>query len=140
MFGRLCRARIITTLDHLTAYHLIRIQDSDKYKTTFHTQSGQFKFPAMLCGLANRPAPFQPNIDDCLQPCIDDIVVGYLNDILIYPTNEEDHKDRVWKVLEWLQKFILHANDGKCHFGVTEVCFGGLIISPNAMGMEWDRM
>ena len=140
MLDRLRGARIFPKLDLRNAYHLIRIKEGDKYKTTFRTQYGQFEYRVTPFGLTNAPATFQVYIDDCLRPYIDDFAMCYLDDILIYSTNEKEHKDHVRKVLQRLQEFGLYCKAEKCQFSVSEVCFLGFIINSNGIGMESDRI
>jgi hypothetical protein len=92
-------ARIFTRLDLRNAYHLIRIKEGDEYKTAFQARYAQFEYRVMPCGLTNAPASFQGYIEDCLRPYIDDFTVCYLDDILIYLTNEKEHEEHVGKVL-----------------------------------------
>jgi len=94
----------------------------------------------MPFGMTNAPATFQAYIDDWLRPHIDDFAVCYLDDILIYSTNEEEHEEQVRKVLERLRQFGLYGKAGKCRFGVSEVGFLGFVISPDGIGMESDRI
>jgi len=61
----------------------------------------------MPFGLTNAPATFLAYIDDCLRTYFDDFAVCHLDDILIYSTNEEEHKEQVRKVLERLREFGL---------------------------------
>jgi len=75
---------MFTKLDLLNAYHLIRIEEGDTFKTTFCTRYGQFEYRVMMFGLTNAPATFQFYIDDCLRPSIDYITLCYCDDILIY--------------------------------------------------------
>jgi len=94
----------------------------------------------MLFGLTSAPATFQAYIDDCLRPYIDDFHVCYLDNILIYATNEREHEDHVWKVLQKLQGFGLYCKAEKCQFGVSEVGFLGFIINSDGIGMKSDRI
>jgi len=75
----------------------------------------------MRFGLTNSPATFEAYIDDCVWYSIDDFAVCYLDDILIYSTDDEEHEEQVRKVLKRLREFGLYAKTEKCHFGVTEV-------------------
>jgi hypothetical protein len=105
-------------LDLRNAYHLIRIKEADKFKTTFRTRCGQLEYQVMPFGLPNTPATFQAYIDDCLQPYIDDFTVWYLDDILIYSTNEKEHEDHHRKLLQSVEEFQVHCKAKKCQFGV----------------------
>jgi hypothetical protein len=92
-------AWIFTKLDLRNAYHLIRIKEGDEYKTPFRTRYGKFEYQVMPFRLTNAPATFQAYIDDYLWPFIDDFAGCYLDDILIYSTDEEEHTEQVRKVL-----------------------------------------
>jgi hypothetical protein len=66
--------------------------------------------------------------------------VCYLDDILIYSTNEKEHEEHVRKVLERLREFGLYCKAEKCQFGVAEVGFLGFVINSEGIGMESDRI
>jgi hypothetical protein len=56
----------------------------------------------MPFGLTNAPATFQALVQDVLQPLLDVSVIVYIDDILIYSQNDQDHKHHVHQVLELL--------------------------------------
>jgi len=140
MLDRVCEARIFTKLDPRGAYNLIRIEEGDEYKTAFRPRYGQFEFRVMPFGLTNAPATFQSYIDDCLRPYIDSFALCYLDDILIYSTNEKEHEEHVRQVLQRLKEFGLYWIAEKCQSGVSEVTFLGFVITPEGVGMESDRI
>jgi len=94
----------------------------------------------MSFGLTNAPATFQSYIDDCLRPNIDDFTMCYLDDILIYSANEQEHEDQVRKVLQRRQEFRLYCKAEMCQFGVREVGLLGFVINPDGIGMGSDRI
>jgi len=94
----------------------------------------------MPCSLTNTPPTFQCCVDDCLQPYIHDIAVCYLDNILIYSTNEKEHEEHVHKVLQRLEELGLYCNAEKCQFGISVVGFLGFGIPPDGVGMESDRI
>jgi hypothetical protein len=140
MLDRGRKARIFTKLDLRRAYNLIRIKDGDKHKSAFRMRYSQFEYQAMPFGLTNTQASFQSYIDDCLRPYIDDFAVCYLDDILIHSPNEKEHEEHVRQVLQRLKEFGLCCKAEKCQFGVSEVGFPGFAITPDAVGMESDRI
>ena len=64
----------------------------------------------------------------------------FLDDILIYSTNEKEHEDHVRMVLQRLQDFGLYCKAEKCHCGVREVGSLGFVINSDGIGMESDRI
>ena len=93
------KARIYSKIDLRHAYHLVRINKGDEWKTTFRTRYGSFEWCVMPFGLTNAPAAFQRFINDVLGDLLDIYVLFYLDDILIYSNNPTEHKAHVWEVL-----------------------------------------
>ena len=83
------KARLYTKINLRHAYHLVRIVDSDKWKTTFRTCYGSFEWLVMPFGLSNAPAAFQHYMNEIFADMLDVCVIVYLDDILIYSRSEE---------------------------------------------------
>src|SRR5690606_7659833 len=98
--NQLSRAKIYTTLDIRGAYNLVRMAEGDEWKTAFRTRYGLFESLVMPFGLTNAPATFQHFINDVLRPYLDQFCTAYLDDILIYSDNLEDHVKHVRLVLQ----------------------------------------
>ena len=93
------KACIYTKIDLRHAYHLVRIRPGDEWKTSFRTRYGSFEWLVMPFGLTNAPAAFQHFVNDIFSDMLNVSVVVYLDDILIYSDNPEDHKEHVCEVL-----------------------------------------
>ncbi|CZS80735.1 unnamed protein product [Fusarium graminearum] len=137
---RLQGKQIFTALDLKGAYNLIRIKEGDEWKTAFRTKFGLFEYLVMPFGLTNAPATFQRMINNVLRQYLDIFVVCYLDDILIFSDNEEEHKEHVHKVLKALQDANLLVEPEKSHFHVTEVDFLGHTISPGEIRMDQKKI
>jgi len=101
---------IYTKIDLRHAYHLVRIATGDEWKTTFRTCYGSFEWLVMPEGLTNAPAGFQRFMNDIFADMIDISVVIYLDDILIYSDNPEQHSAHVWDV----GNYIWTSRDSHC--------------------------
>ena len=137
---RLVGAKIYTKLDIRSAYNLIRIREGDEWKTAFRTRYGHFEYRVMPFGLANAPATFQGYINHVLCDFLDVFCIVYLDDILVYSNNEEEHTIHVRKVLERLLKHGLFGKLEKCVFHVNEVGFVGFVVTPQGTKMEHERV
>ena len=136
MMDRLRGANWFTTMDIKGAYNLIRMKEGEEWKTAFRTKYGLYEYLVMPFGLTNAPASFQSFINNVLRGYLDDFVVVYLDDILIYSENLEQHRKHVHKVLEQLDKADLRIEPEKSHFHKQEVDFLGFVISPNQIKMD----
>ena len=136
MLDRLHGATIFSKIDLRAGYHQIRIADSDIPKTAFRTRYGLFEFTVMPFGLTNAPATFQRLMHDIFRPHLDTFVIIYLDDILVFSKNAEDHRQHLSTVLALLHDHQLYANLGKCHLAVTTVDFCGHIISAKGIATD----
>ena len=93
------KARIYTKIDLRHAYNLVRIVPRDEWKTAFRTRYGSFEWLVMPFGLSNAPAAFQRFVNKVFADLLNVCVVVYLDDILIYSDNPEDHRKHVHEVL-----------------------------------------
>ena len=94
----------------------------------------------MPFGLTNAPVSFQRYVNDTLREFLDIFYVCYLDDILIYSKNLEDHNQQVQKVLEKLCDAGLYIKPEKCEFNVTTTTFLGFVISPNGISMYPEKV
>ena len=136
LLDRLCSAHVFTKIDLRGAYNLVCIAEGNEWKTAFHTRYGSYEFQVMHYGLTNAPASFQRFMNDCFKDLLDVCVVVYLDDILIYSENPDDHTDHVREVLRRLRANSLFAKLEKCEFGVDTTNFLGFIISPDGLKMD----
>jgi hypothetical protein len=95
-----------------------------------------FESLVMPFGLTNAPASFQHFINDVLRPYLDVFVTAYLDDILIFSDNLDEHRKYVLKVLEALSEAGLHLKPEKCEFHQREVKYLGFIISTSGTKMD----
>jgi hypothetical protein len=79
-------------------------------------------------------------MNETLEGLLDRICVVYLDDILIYSRNPEEHTEHVRQVLERLEAHGLYIKLSKCEFDVQRVDFLGYVISTSGVSMEQDRV
>ena len=94
----------------------------------------------MLFGLANAPSTFQHFVNDVLRPFLDIFCTAYLDDILIYSENLNEHCDHVWSVLNALKEAGLQLDIDKCEFYKTEVVYLGYVIGVNGVQIDPEKV
>jgi hypothetical protein len=136
LLEQLGSAKIFTKIDLKDAYNLVQVKEGDEWKTTFRTRYGHFEYSVISFGLTNVPAVFQHMMNDIFREYLDHFVVIYLDDILIYSKNEEEHEHHVHLVLKKLRERGLYAKQDKCLFHQSMVEFLGYIVSGNGISID----
>ncbi|KAI5606732.1 hypothetical protein C0J50_7543 [Silurus asotus] len=129
-------ARVFTKLDLRSAYNLVRIRKGDEWKTAFITPSGHYEYRVMPYGLSISPAVFQGFMNEVLRPYLQRFVMVYIDDILIYSRNLEEHHTHVRQVLGALRSHHLYLNLSKCEFHRPQTRFLGYVISFRGIQMD----
>jgi hypothetical protein len=136
LIDRLKSAKIFSKIDLRAGYNNIRIRPGDEWKTAFRTRYGLFEYLVMPFGMTNAPATFQYFMNDIFHDMVDVFVIIYLDDILIFSNNLDEHRVHVKTVLERLRQHNLHAKPEKCDFHTTSVEYLGVIITPDGVKMD----
>jgi hypothetical protein len=92
-------AKLFSTLDCNSGYWQIPVEPADRDKTTFMSHEGTFRFTRMPFGLTNAPATFQRAVDITLAGLTWKICLVYLDDIIIFSKNFEEHLEHLEEVL-----------------------------------------
>ena len=129
LFDQLKGASIFSKIDLRSGYHQLRIKDVDVHKTAFRTRYGHYEFLVMPFGLTNAPAAFMDLMNRVFRPYVDQFVVVFIDNILVYSKDRENHDTHLRVVLETLRKEQLYAKLSKCEFWLNEVSFLGHIVS-----------
>ena len=127
---------MFSKIDLKLDYYHIKISNLDVLKTAFQTRYGHYEFVVMLFGLTNVPATFMALMNKVFQPYLDKFVIVFIDDILVYLRNKEEHEQHLRTVLQTLREKQLYAKFSKCEFWIDEVIFLGHVVS--GRGIEVD--
>ena len=137
---RIRGAKCFSKIDLQRAYQQVRIHPPDIEKTAFNTRYGHHEFCVMPFGLTNAPATFQTLMESVFADFLDKFVIVYLDDVLIFSRDEDEHRRHVRLVLERLREHKLYASREKCEFGRRSVLFLGHVISEDGLGMDQSKV
>jgi hypothetical protein len=136
LFYQLKGARVFSKIDLMSGYHQLRIRPSDIAKTAFTTRYGLYEYIVMSFGLTNAPAYFIHLMNKVFIEYLDKFVVVFIDDILVYSRNEEEHKEQLSHVLQKLRDNQLYAKFSKCEFWLKEVSFLGHVITGGGIAVD----
>ena len=119
---------IFSTLDLKSGFHQIKVNPSDCEKTAFICHRGLFEFVRMPFGLANGPSHFQRVMDFAFRDLLGVCVMIYIDDIVIYSKNLEEHISHLEVVFSRLAEYGLQVKPEKCKFALSEIKLLGFVL------------
>jgi len=137
---QLSSATIYSKLDIQDAYYKLLIAAGDKWKTAFQTRYGLYDYCVMPFGLTNALASFQRWMNKILSEYLDIFCGAYLDNILIFSQNLEDHRRHVRTILRRVEETGLTLKASKCEFHTTEMEYLGYVILPQGLRMDEEKI
>ncbi len=133
ILDQLGQAQYFTTLDLANGFHQVKLDDNDKLKTAFSTQTGHYVFNRMPFGLKGAPATFQRLMNTVLSGLNGLKCFIYLDDIVIYANNLTEHNHRLTEAFQRFRQHNLKLQPSKCSFLRKECLYLGHIITENGI-------
>jgi hypothetical protein len=123
MLCQLSQAKIFTIMDLTHGYYQVPLAEHCKYLTAFACEFGLFELNVMPMGLTNATATFQRLMNQVLDDLIGTICYVYLDDIIIFSKNINEHYDHVNALMTRLKAHNLKVKPTKCKIGQTTIQF-----------------
>lgn len=125
IIDRLGKAKWFSTLDLSQGYHQVLIRKEDREKTAFSTSKGHYQYRRCPFGLSALPGFFQSMINHILAGLQGTECFVYLDDVVIFGKDQEEHTHRLERVFERLREHNLKLNAEKWRFLQKEVVYLG---------------
>jgi len=136
LFDQLSKAKVFSKIDLRSGYHQIKIHREDVPKPALSTRYGLYEYLVMSFSLTNAPAHFMYLVNSVFMPEMDKFVVFFIDDILVYSRNEEEHVEHLHVVLTRLREHQLYAKFSKCEFWLKKVPFLGHVLSKEGISVH----
>jgi hypothetical protein len=131
------QGKVFATLDVTNSFFQTRMHPDNVNLTAVNTPWGLYKWVIMPMGIKNAPAIHQRRVTAALHPWIGRICHVYMDDIVIWSKNVQEHSENVATILQALLNNKLYLNTKKTKLFCSEICFLGHHIS--AKGIEADE-
>ncbi|PIK38997.1 hypothetical protein BSL78_24163 [Apostichopus japonicus] len=129
-----------STIDLLSGYHQVAMEEADKHKTSFTTPFGLYEYNRMPFGLSNAPGTFQRLMQACLHDQFFTSVLCYLDDILVFSKSFDDHLVNLQRVFDRLRQQGLKIKPSKCTFFQSEVKYLGHRVTADGVRPDPDKV
>ncbi|GKA67181.1 putative reverse transcriptase domain-containing protein [Tanacetum coccineum] len=113
LFDQLQGSSAYSKIDLQSGYPQLHIKEEDIPTTAFRTRYGHFEFPVMPFRYTNAPAVFMDLMNRVCKPYLGKFVIVFIDDILVYSKDKEDHGKHLKIILELLKKERLYAKFSK---------------------------
>ena len=115
ILSSLSGAQVLSSLDALSGFTQLELDEEDVEKTAFRTHRGLFQFKWMPFGLRNGPSIFQRVMQGILAPYLWIFCLVYIDDIVVFSKSYEEHIHHLDKVLEAIEQAGITLSPNKCH-------------------------
>jgi len=133
--------RVFTKMNLRWGYNNVRIKEGNEWKAAFIMHIGSFEPVIMFFGLTNSLATFQTMMNDIFRDLINKgDVATFIDDMLVGTETEEGHNELVEEILRRLEEHDLYIKPEKCEWKVREVGFLRVVIRPDGIKMEKEKV
>ncbi len=134
-------ARVFSKLDLRSGYWQVGMREEDKAKTAFSVGPlGFYECNRMAFGLTNACATFQRLMETCMGELNLRECLVFIDDILIFSHNFDDHIKRLEKVFQKLDKHGLKLKPSKCELFMSQVKYLGHVVSKHGIHTDPDKI
>lgn len=138
IWPQLNKATVFSIIDIKNAFHQVELSPESRHITTFITKRGLLRYTRLMFGITNAPELFQKTLERILIGCKG--VINYLDDILIFGSDKEDHDVNFKKVMERLRSYNVLLNSDKSKLAQSSIKFLGHEISAKGVAPCKDKL
>ena len=132
---KLSGASIFSSLDSAGAFHSLCISPESRDYTTFISPFGTYRYKRMAFGLSNSPSVYCRLVQQALDRLPPGYAIAYLDDILVYSDNINDHLTHLESVIKVHAHVGMKLNVSTCHLFRSKVNYLGHQVSKQGVEM-----
>ena len=133
--------KVFTKMDLQWGFNNVRIKEGDEWKGAFTMHIGLFEPTIMFFGITNSSATFQAMMNEILRDLANKSKVAtFVNNVLVETKTKGGHDEIVKEILRRLEKNSLYIKPERCVWKVRKIGFLGVVIGPNRIEMEKEKV
>ena len=132
----LSNAQVFSIFDLRSAYNQIRIKKGDEWKAAFICKDGLFEPLVMGFGHCDAVNHFQSVMNRIFKELLGKTVLVYLDDIIVYSDNREEHEVHCHAALAILAQYGFRCKLSKCVYAQRSLNYLGYVLSADGISMD----
>ena len=129
-----------SNIDLRAGYWQVPLDDRSKERTAFQAVGGHYEFNVLPFGLVDAPSTFQRVVNEALGDVLGSKCLVYLDDIIVFSANFQEHVENLQLVLDRLLQANLKIRTKKCGFFKRSCSYLGHIISTEGIRPQPDKV
>lgn len=126
LYEKFVGSSIYSHLDCSEAYNQVEVDEKSSELLTINTHKGLYRVNRLQPGLKSAPGAYQQLMDTLLAGI--DGAAAYLDDLIVFGKNEQDHQKNLEAVLIRLEEYGITLKIEKCRFFQRELKYLGRIV------------
>ncbi|VDI32041.1 Hypothetical predicted protein [Mytilus galloprovincialis] len=131
-------AKVYSKIDLRMGFHQVELEPESRNITTFTTHVGLFRYKRLMFGISCAPEMYQQCIKMALEGCVGQRNIS--DDIIVYGCTQEEHDERLKRVLDRMREKGLRLNKDKCRFNMDKMTFMGHVLSAKGISPEKSKV
>ena len=133
-------SQYFSTLDLLSGYWLVSLDEEAKAKSAFVTRNGLWQWRVLPFGLTSAPSTFERLMEKVLRGLHWKTLLIYLDDVVVFSGTVHEHLTRLQEVFERLRQAGLKLKPSKCELFKRQVKYLGHIVSGNGVSTDPEKV
>ena len=129
-------AKVFSTMDLKSGFWQMGLEEESKPRSAFACHVGLYEFNRLPFGHTNAPAQFQRAMEKVLTGLIGKICFVYIDDLIVFSRNDEEHLQHLEKIFERLRAHGLQLKRSKCFFLQREIKVLGWMVNEDGISAD----
>ncbi|CAF0977305.1 unnamed protein product [Brachionus calyciflorus] len=138
ILDKVSKGKVFSRQDLRKGHFQIPLDEQSRHKTGFVVPFGIYEFKRVPFGLCNAPSFFSRFMFNILGHL--DFVQVYLDDIIIFSQNGEEHREHLKELFKIVRKNNLKLNGEKCNWLQKSIKILGQLVEGNGIKMDEEKI